>query len=129
MDTVSEAAMATAMAYLGGVAVVHSNTEAHAQAFIVCATKCHRLPFVPFVPIFSPTSTPTPNDFMGHDHAFVTEGGNSLSKLVRVAVAADAALPETPATVSEYMCPAPCLASASFSFEQATAFLQECACC
>ncbi|VAI22684.1 unnamed protein product [Triticum turgidum subsp. durum] len=54
MDTVSEAAMAAAMASLGGVAVVHSNTEPRAQASIVRAAKSRRLPFVSSVPIFSP---------------------------------------------------------------------------
>jgi IMP dehydrogenase/GMP reductase len=46
MDTVSEAAMAAAMASLSVVAVVHCNTEPHAQAAIVRAAKSHCLPFV-----------------------------------------------------------------------------------
>lgn len=125
MDTVSEAAMAAAMASLGGVAVVHSNTEPHAQASIVRAAKSRRLPFVSSVPIFSPASAPTLNDFAGHDYALVTERGDSLSKLLGVAVATDAASPEAPAPVSEYMRPAPRSASASFDFEQAAAFLAD----
>ncbi|XBI84499.1 hypothetical protein VPH35_092794 [Triticum aestivum] len=125
MDTVSEAAMAAAMASLGGVAVVHSNTEPRAQASIVRAAKSRRLPFVSSVPIFSPASAPTLNDFAGHDYALVTEQGDSLSKLLGVAVAADAASPEAPAPVSEYMRPAPRSASASFDFEQAAAFLAD----
>ncbi|XP_048532017.1 inosine-5'-monophosphate dehydrogenase [Triticum urartu] len=125
MDTVSEAAMAAAMASLGGVAVVHSNTEPRAQASIVRAAKSRRLPFVSSVPIFSPASAPTLNDFAGHEYALVTEQGDSLSRLVGVAVAADAASPEAPAPVSEYMRPAPRSASASFDFEQAAALLAD----
>ncbi|AQK62557.1 Inosine-5'-monophosphate dehydrogenase 1 [Zea mays] len=90
MDTVSEAAMAAAMASLGAAAVVHRNTEPHAQAAIVRAAKSRRLPFVSSVPFFSPSSAPTLNGFAGSDYALVTERGDSLSRLVGVAVAADA---------------------------------------
>uniref|UniRef100_A0ACD5X7X0 Uncharacterized protein n=1 Tax=Avena sativa TaxID=4498 RepID=A0ACD5X7X0_AVESA len=85
MDTVSEAAMAAAMASLGAAAVVHCNTEPHIQASIVRAAKSRRLPFVSSVPIFSTSSAPSLNDFAGHDYALVTEAGDSLSKLVGVA--------------------------------------------
>ncbi|XP_010239381.1 inosine-5'-monophosphate dehydrogenase-like [Brachypodium distachyon] len=121
MDTVSESAMAS----LGGGAVVHCNTEPHIQASIVRAAKSRRLPFVSSVPFFSPASAPSPNDFAGHDYAIVTERGDSLSKLVGVAVAADAASSGAPVPVSECMCPAPRSASASFDFEQAAAFLAD----
>uniref|UniRef100_A0ACD5WFE4 Uncharacterized protein n=1 Tax=Avena sativa TaxID=4498 RepID=A0ACD5WFE4_AVESA len=125
MDTVSEAAMAAAMASLGAAAVVHCNTEPHIQASIVRAAKSRRLPFVSSVPIFSTSSAPSLNDFAGHDYALVTEAGDSLSKLVGVAVAADAAAANPPAPVSEYMRPAPRSASAAFDFEQAAAFLAD----
>jgi IMP dehydrogenase len=39
------------MASLGGAAVVHCNTEPHAQAAIVRAAKSRRLPFVSSVPL------------------------------------------------------------------------------
>ncbi|GJN23125.1 hypothetical protein PR202_gb10745 [Eleusine coracana subsp. coracana] len=91
MDTVSEAAMAAAMASLGAAAVVHSNTEAQAQASIVRAVKFRRLPFVSSVPFFSPSSAPSLNEFAGYEYGLVTDHGDSLSKLVGVAVAADAA--------------------------------------
>ncbi|XP_051177965.1 inosine-5'-monophosphate dehydrogenase-like [Lolium perenne] len=123
MDTVSEAAMAVAMAALGAVAVVHCNTEAHIQAAIVRAAKARRLPFVSSVPIFSLASAPSLADFAGHDYALVTERGDSLSKLVGVAVAADAT--NSPTQLSDYMRPAPRSASASFDFEQAAAFLAD----
>lgn len=123
MDTVSEAPMAAAMASLGAAAVVHCNTEPHLQASIVRAAKSRRLPFVSSVPIFSASSSPSLPDFAGHDYALVTQNGDSLSKLVGVAVAADAADPPVP--VSEYMRPTPRSASASFDFEQAAAFLAD----
>jgi IMP dehydrogenase len=123
MDTVSEAPMAVAMASLGAVAVVHCNTEPDAQAAIVRAAKSRRLPFVSSVPFFAPSSAPTLNDFAGYEYALVTERGDSLSRLVGVAVAADAASRGVPAPVSEYMIPAPRSTSASFDFEQAAAFL------
>ncbi|PWZ20159.1 Inosine-5'-monophosphate dehydrogenase 2 [Zea mays] len=101
MDTVSEAAMAAAMASLGAAAVVHRNTEPHAQAAIVRAAKSRRLPFVSSVPFFSPSSAPTLNGFAGSDYALVTERGDSLSRLVGVAVAADAVSRDVPVAVSE----------------------------
>jgi len=122
MDTVSEAAMAAAMASLGAAAVVHCNTEPHAQAAIVRAAKSRRLPFVSSVPFFSPSSAPTLNDFAGNEYAIVTERGDSLSRLVGVAAAADHR-PSIP--VSEYMTPAPRTASAAFDFEKAAAFLAD----
>jgi IMP dehydrogenase len=103
MDTVSEAAMAS----LGGAAVVHGNTEAQTQASIVGAAKSRRLPFVSSVPFFSPSSAPSLNDFAGYEYGLVTERGDSLSKLVGVAVAADAASRQVPSPVSEYMRSAP----------------------
>jgi IMP dehydrogenase len=123
MDTVSEAAMAAAMASLGAAAVVHCNTEPHAQAAIVRAAKSRRLPFVSSVPFFSPSSAPTLNGFAGSDYALVTERGDSLSRLV--GVAADAVSRDVPVAVSEYMRmrQTPRSASASFDFEEAAAFL------
>uniref|UniRef100_A0A804M517 CBS domain-containing protein n=1 Tax=Zea mays TaxID=4577 RepID=A0A804M517_MAIZE len=125
MDTVSEAAMAAAMASLGAAAVVHCNTDPHAQAAIVRAAKSRRLPFVSSVPFFSPSSAPTLNDFAGTEYALVTERGDSLSRLVGVAVAADAASREVPVSVSEYMRPTPRSASAAFDFEEAATFLAD----
>lgn len=125
MDTVSEAAMAAAMASLGAAAVVHCNTDPHAQAAIVRAAKSRRLPFVSSVPFFSPSSAPTLNDFAGSEYALVTERGDSLSRLVGVAVAADAASREVPVSVSEYMRPTPRSASAAFDFEEAATFLAD----
>jgi IMP dehydrogenase len=122
MDTVSEAAMAVAMAALGAVAVVHCNVEPHIQASIVRAAKSRRLPFVSSVPIFSLSAAPSLADFAGHDYALITEAGDSLSRLVGIAVATDftSLIP-----VSNYMRPAPRSASASFDFEQAAAFLAD----
>ncbi|ONM09304.1 Inosine-5'-monophosphate dehydrogenase 1 [Zea mays] len=125
MDTVSEAAMAAAMASLGAAAVVHCNTEPHSQAAIVRAAKSRRLPFVSSVPFFSPSSSPTLNDFAGSEYALVTERGDSLSRLVGIAVAADAASREVPISVSEYMRPTPRSASSAFDFEEAATFLAD----
>jgi IMP dehydrogenase len=127
MDTVSEASMAAAMASLGAAAVVHCNTEAQAQASIVRAVKSRRLPFVSTLPFFSPSSVPSLNEFAGYGYGLVTERGDSLSRLVGVAVAADAVFREVPVPVpvSEYMLPAPRSASSSFDFEQAAAFLAD----
>ncbi|WVZ60760.1 hypothetical protein U9M48_010741 [Paspalum notatum var. saurae] len=125
MDTVSEAAMAVAMASLGAAAVVHGNTDAQAQAAIVRAAKSRRLPFVTSVPFFSPSAAPTLGDFAGNEYALVTERGDSLSRLVGVAVAADVASREAPALVSEYMRAAPLSALAAFDFERAASFLAD----
>lgn len=122
MDTVSEAAMAAAMASLGAAIVVHSNADAETQASILRAAKSRRVPFVSSTRFFAPSSSPSPADFAGCAYAIVTERGDALSRLVGVAAAADHR-PGVP--VSEYMTPAPRTASAAFDFEQAAAFLAD----
>lgn len=122
MDTVSEAAMAAAMASLGAAAVVHSNADAETQASILRAAKSRRLPWVSSTRFFAPSAAPSAADFAGCAYAVVTERGDALSRLVGVAAATDHR-PGVP--VSEYMTPAPRTASAAFDFEQAAAFLAD----
>ncbi|OQU88415.1 hypothetical protein SORBI_3002G029600 [Sorghum bicolor] len=122
MDTVSESAMAAAMASLGAAAVVHSNADAETQASILRAAKSRRVPWVSSTQFFAPSAAPSAADFAGCAYAVVTERGDALSRLVGIAAAADHR-PGVP--VSEYMTPAPRTASAAFDFEQAAAFLAD----
>ncbi|KAK7324134.1 hypothetical protein VNO77_27656 [Canavalia gladiata] len=83
MDTVSESAMAAAMASLGGIAIVHSNTSASSQASFLHTAKSRR------VPILSDPAFCHPSAVVDHDDAFagspfllVTETGTSKGKLL-----------------------------------------------
>lgn len=83
MDTVSESAMAAAMATLGGIAVVHSNLSAAAQAAVLRHAKSRR------VPILSDPVFAAPSAVIEHEDAFaaspfvlVTDSGTSAGKLL-----------------------------------------------
>ncbi|KAK7319488.1 hypothetical protein RJT34_04209 [Clitoria ternatea] len=83
MDTVSESSMAAAMASLGAIAVVHSNTSPSNQASILRAVKSRR------VPILSDPVFCSPSFVVEHDDAFanspfllITDTGTARGKLL-----------------------------------------------
>ncbi|KAL4299291.1 hypothetical protein HN51_050041 [Arachis hypogaea] len=55
MDTVSESAMAAAMASLGAIAIIHSNISPATQAAVICSAKSCRVPILSH-PVFLPPS-------------------------------------------------------------------------
>lgn len=124
MDTVSESAMAVAMASLGGVAIVHNNTTPAVQSILVRAAKSRALPFVSNTPFYSPHD-PIAN-FGEHEYAIVTESGTTTSALLGVVAASDwlDLSDKTNTPVSEYMRKAPKSASSTFNFNQVATFLE-----
>ncbi|XP_008796263.2 inosine-5'-monophosphate dehydrogenase-like [Phoenix dactylifera] len=125
MDTVSEAAMAVAMAALGGAAIVHGNASPAHQAAIVRSAKSRRIPFVTDPAFFSPSDRIAyVTDFNSALYALVTESGTAKSRVVGVVALSDwESLADKNVPVSEYMRPAPASAPASCDFEQVAAFL------
>ncbi|KAL1308111.1 hypothetical protein AAHE18_17G082400 [Arachis hypogaea] len=87
MDTVSESAMAAAMASLGAIAIIHSNISPATQAAVICSAKSCRVPILSH-PVFLPPSAyiDSPDNFA--DSPFI------LSLKVR-----DYMAPSTPITV------------------------------
>ncbi|KAK7350383.1 hypothetical protein VNO77_08944 [Canavalia gladiata] len=83
MDTVSEAAMASAMASLGGIAIVHSNTSPSSQVSFLRAAKSRRVPILS-EPVFCSSSAIVEHDddFAGSPFLLVTDTGNSKGKLL-----------------------------------------------
>ncbi|KAK4835986.1 hypothetical protein QYF36_017155 [Acer negundo] len=82
MDTVTEAYMATAMAALGGIGIVHSNCTASEQAAIVASAKSRRVPIFSLNPITVKAPDGCIDSFDGLDYIFVTESGTTKSKVV-----------------------------------------------
>ncbi|XP_042492507.1 inosine-5'-monophosphate dehydrogenase-like isoform X1 [Macadamia integrifolia] len=127
MDTVTESSMAVAMAALGGIGIIHYNNLAHEQAALIRAAKSRRIPFISD-PIFkSPSdSIDSIDEFVPSPCIFVTESGNSKSKLLGVVAKYDwESLTEKEAPVSDYMLGSPFSAPSNYTFEQAAAILAE----
>ncbi|KAH1148923.1 hypothetical protein AAZX31_15G245500 [Glycine max] len=109
MDTVSESAMAAAMASLGGIAVVHSNVPAAVQAAILRRAKSRR------VPILSDPAFAAPSAVVEHDDAFgaspfllVTDTGTSAGKLLGYVARSDwTNQTDKGLRVGDYMAPPP----------------------
>ncbi|KAG4399050.1 hypothetical protein AAZX31_08G162400 [Glycine max] len=109
MDTVSESAMASAMASLGGIAVVHSNVPAAVQAAILRKAKSRR------VPILSDPAFAAPSAVVEHDDAFgaspfllVTDTGTSAGKLLGYVAKSDwTNHTDKGLRVGDYMAPPP----------------------
>ncbi|XP_027336662.1 inosine-5'-monophosphate dehydrogenase [Abrus precatorius] len=83
MDTISESAMAAAMASLGGIAIVHSNTSPSSQASFLRAAKSRRVPILSDPVFCSPSAViEHDDDFAGSPFFLVTDTGNAKGKLL-----------------------------------------------
>jgi len=83
MDTVSESAMASAMASLGGIAIVHSNVPAAAQAALLRAAKSRRVPILSDPAFAAPSAViEHEDDFAGSPFLLVTDTGAAGGKLL-----------------------------------------------
>lgn len=125
MDTVTESAMAVAMAHLGGIGIIHSNTTPSLQAAFVRSAKSRRIPFVSD-PVFK-----SPDDFIGSLDEFgsapcvlVTESGRASSKLLGYVLKSDwMNVNRADERVGSYMVDAPLTVPAGSNFEKIAAFL------
>jgi len=83
MDTVSESSMASAMAALGGIAVIHPNNTPSRQAAIVRTAKSRRVPILSEPLFVSPSAViDSEDDFAASPFILVTESGNSTGKFL-----------------------------------------------
>ncbi|OVA15718.1 CBS domain [Macleaya cordata] len=125
MDTVTESSMAVAMAALGGIGIVHYNNQPLEQASLIRSAKSRHIPFISD-PIFkSPSdSIDSVDEFTSSPCVFVTESGNSKSKLLGVVEKSDwENLTDKETSVSDYMLKSPISAPSSYTFEQAATLL------
>ncbi|KAD7477638.1 hypothetical protein E3N88_00774 [Mikania micrantha] len=78
MDTVTESSMAVAMAFLGGIGIIHSNNTSPEQASLIRSAKSHRIPFVSTdIPFVRPDdSVLSASAFDSSQCVFVTEKGS-----------------------------------------------------
>ncbi|XP_030966615.1 inosine-5'-monophosphate dehydrogenase 2-like [Quercus lobata] len=84
MDTVTESAMAAAVASLGGIGIIHPNLSAQVQAAMVRSVKSRRVPFLSSPTFLSPSHRISSlDDFdASSPYVLVTESGSPRSKFV-----------------------------------------------
>ncbi|KAI4375580.1 hypothetical protein MLD38_013434 [Melastoma candidum] len=84
MDTVTESAMARAMASVGGIGIIHSNSSPSVQAAHVRDAKSHKLPVFCAPPIFYSLSDRvcSLSEFSSSPCILVTTSGDSEDQLV-----------------------------------------------
>lgn len=105
MDTVTESHMASAMAALGGVGIVHSNLNPSHQAALVRSAKARKVPILSS-PVFAAPSgrIESEDDFGSSPYVLVTESGAARSKLLGYVAKADwAVLPHKEVKIYDYM--------------------------
>ncbi|XP_031125979.1 inosine-5'-monophosphate dehydrogenase-like [Ipomoea triloba] len=126
MDTVTESSMAAAMAALGGIGIVHSNTTPSQQASIVRSAKSHKIPFTADLVFVSPgDSIHSADEFGSAPCVFVTESGTQRSKLLGVVSRSSwESLSNKEARVSDYMTKSPTSLPSSYSFEDVAGYLE-----
>ncbi|XP_077220514.1 aldolase-type TIM barrel family protein [Tasmannia lanceolata] len=125
MDTVTESSMAVSMAALGGIGIIHYNNLASEQAALIRSAKSRQIPYISD-PIFKTPSDSidSVSDFESSPCVFVTESGNSKSKLLGIVEKSDwEILSEKNTPISCYMLGLPVSAPSNYTFEQAAAFL------
>lgn len=125
MDTVTESSMAAAMASLGAIGIIHSNTTASDQAALVRLAKSHKIPFTHQIIFKSPgDSILSADDFSSSPCIFVTESGHEKSKLLGIVKKSDwENLTDEEVRVSEYMTKSSVSLPASYSFQDVAGYL------
>lgn len=127
MDTVSETSMAVAMAALGGIAFVHSNTTPSDQASMILSAKSRRVPVLSN-PVFKPPSgrIESFDDFGDSPYILVTDSGTAKSKLLGYVSKLDwQNLKDKEVKIYDYMVNSSVSVPSSFDLEQIDAFLEE----
>ncbi|XP_047962284.1 inosine-5'-monophosphate dehydrogenase 2-like [Salvia hispanica] len=125
MDTVTESSMATAMASLGGIGIVHYNTPTVNQASLIRRAKSHKIPFSYEIIFKSPSdSILSVDDFCSAPCIFVTESGSQSSKFLGFVKKSDwDKLDEKEVRVSDYMTKSSVTLPTSYSFEDVAGYL------
>ncbi|KAF7835706.1 inosine-5'-monophosphate dehydrogenase [Senna tora] len=127
MDTVSETCMAVAMAALGGIAFVHSNTTPSEQAAMVASAKSRRVPILSS-PVFKAPSgrIESADDFGDSPYILVTESGSAKSKLLGYVSKVDwQNRNDKEVKIYDYMVNSSASVPSSFDLGQIDAFLEE----
>ncbi|KAK3033699.1 hypothetical protein RJ639_033923 [Escallonia herrerae] len=128
MDTVTESAMAAALAHLGGVGIIHSNNSASDQSALIRAAKARRFPSLsdPIV-VSSSDSIASVSEFGSSPCILVTKTGAKNSGLLGVVSKSDwLAMDDVnnkEARVSDYMVKSPVTVPSSYSFEDVAGYL------
>ncbi|KAG6394222.1 hypothetical protein SASPL_144803 [Salvia splendens] len=125
MDTVTESSMATAMASLGGIGIVHYNTPTVNQASLIRRAKSHKIPFSYEIIFKSPSdSILSADDFCSAPCIFVTESGSQSSKFLGFVKKSDwDKLYDKEVRVSDYMTKSSVTLPTSYSFEDVAGYL------
>ncbi|KAG6392465.1 hypothetical protein SASPL_146684 [Salvia splendens] len=125
MDTVTESSMATAMASLGGIGIVHYNTPTVNQASLIRRAKSHKIPFSYEIVFKSPSdSILSADDFCSAPCIFVTESGSQSSKFLGfVKKSYWDKLDDKEVRVSDYMTKSSVTLPTSYSFEDVAGYL------
>ncbi|XP_047968064.1 inosine-5'-monophosphate dehydrogenase-like [Salvia hispanica] len=125
MDTVTGSSMATAMASLGGIGIVHYNTPTVDQASLILRAKSHKIPFSHEIVIKSPSdSISSADDFCSAPCIFVTDVGSESSKFLGFVKKSDwDKLDDKEVRVSEYMTMSSTTLPSSYSFEDVAGYL------
>ena len=88
MDTVTEASMASSMAYVGGIGIIHYNTSPHEQASMVKKAKSFKVGFVNDPVCLKPCDKIIEIDVLkgnrGFSSVLITEDGSVNSKLLGI---------------------------------------------
>ncbi|XP_021770262.1 inosine-5'-monophosphate dehydrogenase 1-like isoform X2 [Chenopodium quinoa] len=82
MDTVTESYMAVAMAYLGGIGILHSNNTPSEQFALLESAKSRRIPFVSDFEVKSPADVIELSDFGYGTVILVTDTGSRKSRVL-----------------------------------------------
>ncbi|KAL3634618.1 hypothetical protein CASFOL_021672 [Castilleja foliolosa] len=129
MDTVTESSMAIAMASLGAIGIMHSNTPAPNQAALVRLAKSHKIPFDYDIIFKSPSDIlDSADDFSSSPCIFVTESGSEKSKLLGTVKLSDfekycEKLDSEEVRVSDCMTKCPVTLPSSYTFEDVAGYL------
>ncbi|KAG6412332.1 hypothetical protein SASPL_125009 [Salvia splendens] len=125
MDTVTGSSMATAMASLGGIGIVHYNSPTIDQASLILRTKSHKIPFTHEIVFKSPSdSILSADDFCSAPCIFVTDAGSESSKFLGFVKKSDwDKLDDKEVRVSEYMTMSSTTLPSSYSFEDVAGYL------
>lgn len=125
MDTVTESYMAVAMAYLGGIGIIHSNNTASEQFSILQSAKSRRIPVVSDFEIKSPSDViESESDFGSSSVILITETGSRKSRVLGYVVKSDwVNLKNKGGRVCDYMTKLDFSVPSSYDLDQITGFL------